>query len=103
MAGYWGADVVADRTLFYKNGTRCGNGASCTNYITGFPAFADEEAGDFHIGSQSLAIDAGIDAGVRNDMDREPRLGTPDLGADEYWAPGALKSLYLPLVLRASP
>jgi len=103
VAGYWGADVVADRTLFYKNGTRCGSGASCTNYITGFPAFADEDAGDFHIGSQSLAIDAGIDAGVRTDMDREPRFGTPDLGADEYWAPGALQSIYLPLVVRASP
>ncbi len=36
-------------------------------------------------------------------MDREPRFGLPDLGADEYWAPGALQSIYLPLVVRASP
>lgn len=103
VAGFWGSGVVADRTLFFKNGTRCNNGASCGNYISGTPFFVDPAAGDYHITAQSLALDAGIDVGVRRDMDYEPRLGTPDLGADEYWAPGALTYVYVPLILREAP
>jgi parallel beta-helix repeat protein len=69
----------------------------------GDPDFVDAGAGDFHIGPASDAIDRGVSAGVRRDIDDEPRLGTPDPGVDEYWAPGALKIAYLPLVLRAGP
>jgi hypothetical protein len=38
---------------------------------------------------------------VSTDIDGEPRLGVPDLGADEHWAPGALKRVYLPVNLRS--
>jgi hypothetical protein len=51
----------------------------------------------------SAAIDTGTAAGVTRDIDDEPRLGIPDIGADEYWAPGALKAVFLPLVLRNAP
>jgi parallel beta-helix repeat protein len=69
----------------------------------GDPDFLDAGAGDFHIGPASDAIDRGVDAGVRRDIDGEPRLGTPDPGVDEYWAPGALKISHLPLVSRNAP
>ena len=67
----------------------------------GNPDFVDYLAGDYHIGENSDAIDAGIDAGVTVDFDNLPRpYQLPDIGADEYWPPGALKFLYLPMVTR---
>jgi uncharacterized repeat protein (TIGR01451 family) len=40
--------------------------------------------GDYHLGPNSAALDAGVDAGVVNDIDGDPRSdGQPDLGADE--------------------
>jgi hypothetical protein len=72
--------------------------------LWGDPDFIDSANGDYHIGSASAAIDVGVDAGVRMDIDIEPRpYHTPDLGADEYYPPGALKRQYMPLVLRESP
>ncbi len=53
------------------------------------PAFVDPDRGDYHIGPNSAAIDAGEHAGVTVDIDGESRLaGTaPDIGADEYYHP----------------
>ncbi len=50
--------------------------------ITAPPAFA---ADGYHLTAASAAVDAGIDAGVSNDIDGQPRpLGSaPDIGADE--------------------
>jgi hypothetical protein len=43
----------------------------------------------------------GIDAGVTTDIDGLLRpYQLPDIGADEYWPPGALKFIYLPIVLK---
>jgi parallel beta-helix repeat protein len=57
--------------------------------------------GPYHIGPGSAALDVGVETGVMTDVDSEPRpYRLPDLGADEYWPPGALKLVYLPLVLR---
>jgi thermitase len=49
------------------------------------PAFVDPTAGDYHIQPASVAIDAGVDAGVTTDLDGQPRpLGRGyDIGADE--------------------
>ena len=49
------------------------------------PDFVAPGAGDYHIGVISAALDRGGDAGVRNDMDGEPRPQGRgyDLGADE--------------------
>ena len=51
----------------------------------GDPGFIDPEDGDYHIGSNSAAVDAGVDAGVYTDIDDEPRpMGNGfDIGADE--------------------
>jgi len=72
-----------------------------SNNHWGNPDFLDYLAGDYHINENSDAIDAGINAGVTNDIDNQPRpYLTPDIGADEYWPPGMLKYIYLPLVMR---
>jgi hypothetical protein len=70
------------------------------NVHWGDPAFVDPDGGDYHISPGSAAIDKGTVTSVNTDIDNEPRFGIPDLGADEYWAPGALKRVYLPLVVR---
>ncbi len=68
---------------------------------TGSPAFA---ADGYHLTAASAALDAGIDAGVTQDIDNSLRpYQAPDLGADEYWPPGALHRLFLPLVMRQTP
>ncbi len=71
------------------------------NQYEGDPRFA---ADGYHLTAGSAAIDRGVDAEVRTDIDNQPRpYQVPDLGADEYWPPGALKYIYLPFVLKDSP
>lgn len=80
-----------------------GAGAIVTGTINVFgdPDFVDPDTGDYHIGPNSAALDAGVDASVMVDIDSQPRAyQAPDLGADEYWPPGALKYIYLPLMLQ---
>lgn len=96
-----GNTAMLDSTLWHGNAPNWGGPGTIThkNDYTGPPAFVGPEAGDYHIGSGSAALDRGVDAGVRSDMDPDPRpYQTPDLGADEYWPPGALKVVSLPLV-----
>lgn len=54
--------------------------------VYGDPHFINPNAGDYHIGINSVAVDAGTDSGVFSDMEGDPRpLGHGyDLGADEY-------------------
>ena len=61
------------------------------------PAFVAPDAGDFHIGSDSAAIDAGVDAGVGTDLDGEGRPAGAgyDIGADEFYF-----KTYLPLMIK---
>ncbi len=67
----------------------------------GDPAFIDPGAGDYHIGAGSTAIDAGVDAGVSDDIDGDTRPvgGGYDIGADER-RDSEILSVYLPLVLK---
>jgi parallel beta-helix repeat protein len=90
-----------DGVLWYGNGSNTTGTAFVFNETTGIPGFVDPAGTDYHITANSAAIDKGIDAGVPGDCDGEPRFGTPDLGADEYWAPGVLKRIYLPLAVRS--
>jgi hypothetical protein len=96
-----GNTATLNSVLWYNNtgGNTGGPGVIyATNEITGNPAFAPD---GYHLTAGSAAIDNGIDAGVSTDIDNEPRpYQDCDLGADEYWPPGALKRIYLPLVLR---
>ena len=99
-ATLWGTDTWANMTDWGGAGTII----TGTRNYWGNPAFVDPNAEDYHIGPGSVAIDAGIDAGVRIDIDNEPRPHQGyDLGADEYWPSGVLKRIYLPLVLGNEP
>jgi parallel beta-helix repeat protein len=100
-ATLWGAGTWANATDWRGAGTI----VTGTRNYWGNPAFVDPGAGNYHIGPNSAAINAGIAAGVYTDIDREPRpyQGGYDLGADEYWPPGAPRRIYLPPVLRHAP
>jgi parallel beta-helix repeat protein len=95
-ATLWGSGAWANGTDWTGGGT-----IGTTVNLWGDPDFVDPDTGDYHIGPNSAAIDQGVDAGVTNDIDFHPRpYQAPDIGADEYWPPGALKFVYLPIVLR---
>lgn len=69
-----------------------------THAITGNPAFAPD---GYHLTAGSAAINAGILSGLLSDIDIEPRpYQNYDLGADEFWPPGILKSIFLPIIWR---
>ena len=93
-ATLWGTDA-------WGNGTDwSGDGKIITGAINiwGDPDFVNPNAGDYHIGPGSAAIDAGVNAGVTSDIDGEPRpigLGY-DLGADEFAAALAVTKLAAP-------
>ena len=94
-----GSTVSLDGVLWYNNGTNnSATGVTFTHSYTGNPSFA---ADGYHLTGVSAAINKGVNAGVTTDIDGQPRLGVPDLGADEYWAPGFPKYIYLPLIAHA--
>jgi uncharacterized repeat protein (TIGR01451 family) len=95
--------IYADRSNVNLEGTLWGSGAwangkdwevyqstltTGTVNVWGDPGFIDPDNGNYHIGSSSTAIDAGVDAGIYTDIDGEPRpFGTGfDIGADEAHA-----------------
>ena len=84
--------------LWYGNDVNTGGlgNITVTHQITGNPAF---DADGYHITPHSMAIDAGVAAGIAVDIDGEPRPpgDGSDLGADEWvtWT-----YIYLPLVTR---
>lgn len=96
-ATLWGTDTWANDTDWGGDGII----ATGTANIWGDPGFVDPDSGNYHIDSDSAALDQGSDAGIHSDIDHQPRpYLDPDLGADEYWPPGVLRYIYLPLVLR---
>jgi hypothetical protein len=101
-----GSTATLEATLWHENGLDvAGVGSIETGAINVYeaPAFVDPAAGDYHLGPGSAALDQGLDAGITNDIDGQPRpFEAPDLGADEYWPPGVLQYLYLPLVTKQS-
>lgn len=108
-----GISVTADSTATlagtlwgsgtWANGTDWGGDGVLTSTVDvwGAPEFVDAEGGDYHIGSGSAAVDAGVDSGVVTDIDGDlrPHEGGYDIGADEH----AWGKTYLPLVVRGSP
>jgi hypothetical protein len=97
-----GSTAALEATLWYSNGMRTGGGGTIltgTVNVDGVPAFVDSAAGDYRLGIGSAAIDAGIDAGVTDDMEAHPRLWPYDIGADEY----VVTHLRFPFALRNYP
>jgi hypothetical protein len=78
--------VTADYTLFDSNDTDYGSGVISTNEVSGDPAFVAPATDDYHILLGSAAIDQGVDAGVVDDIDGDPRplVAGYDIGADEW-------------------
>jgi uncharacterized repeat protein (TIGR01451 family) len=80
----WGSGIGANNLDWGGEGTIL----TGTVNIWGDPAFVDPDAGDYHIGPGSAAIDTGVDAGVTVDIDGESRpVGEGyDIGADERFS-----------------
>ena len=82
-----------------------GNIFTGTVNVWGDPAFVNPSAGDYHIGLTSAAIDKGVNAGVGDDIDGDPRPqgGGYDIGADEFAGAAPESKIYLPLIMRQYP
>ena len=82
-----GNTATLEATL-WANGTDWGGTGTITTgeiNLWGDPRFVDPDAGDYHILATSAAVDAGVDVGITNDIDGDPRpvaFGY-DIGADE--------------------
>jgi len=102
----WGGTASFEATLWGNGTDWAGYGTVVTGTINlwGESDFVDPDGGNYRIGPGSAALDVGVDAGVTTDIDLQPRpYLVPDLGADEYWPPGVLKRVFLPLVERNGP
>jgi uncharacterized repeat protein (TIGR01451 family) len=79
-----------ESTLWHGNSTNwSGSDIAHVNDYAGDPAFVNPDEGNYHIGPGSAAIDNGVDAGVLEDIDGNPRpMGDGyDVGADEFRDP----------------
>jgi hypothetical protein len=96
-----GSSVDLDGVLWYNTPVTVSQSGATINVqhqYEGDPAFAPD---GYHLTAGSAAIDKGVPAGVNTDIDGQPRpASSPDLGADEYWAPGALNYIYLPAIYK---
>ncbi len=96
-----GNSATLDGVLWYENWTNTGGlgTAVVTNDYTGDPLFADD---GYHLTQFSMAVNSGVDAGIVDDIDGEPRpyRYIPDLGADE-WLPRfpSGQTLFLPVIV----
>jgi parallel beta-helix repeat protein len=92
-----GNTTTLNGVLWYSNTINYGGEGyiTVTNEYTGDPAFA---ADGYHLTCASAAIDRGVNAGMDNDIDGDPRPrgGGYDLGADE------INCIYLPIILKNS-
>ncbi len=81
------SSAYLSNTLWYSNTTNQAAGTliSSTNVYSD-PAFSDPDGTGYHVQIASGAIEAGVDTGLSEDIDGEPRplLKYPDIGADEF-------------------
>ncbi|MBN1221175.1 MAG: right-handed parallel beta-helix repeat-containing protein [Anaerolineae bacterium] len=97
-ATLWGTDTWANQVDWGG----AGNIVTGSVNVWAEPGFTDPGNGDYHLLEMSAARDVGIDAGVRTDIDGQPRpFGSGyDLGADEYVVASFGPRAYLPVVLK---
>jgi hypothetical protein len=91
----WGSGAWANGTDWDEDG----DVLSGTVNVWDVPAFVNAEGGDYHVGLSSAARDAGVNAGVTEDIDGDarPEGAGYDIGADEYTAQW---DVFLPLVAK---
>ena len=77
--------VTAQNTLFHGNTTDIGGTVTNNAPVYADPLFVDPANGAYHLGPDSPAVDAGIDAGVTTDYDGDtrPQGYGYDIGYDE--------------------
>ncbi|MCP4541623.1 MAG: DUF11 domain-containing protein [Chloroflexi bacterium] len=96
------SEASLNATLWYANDENSSGNVVHTNNHSGDPDFDAPNAGDYHIGILSMALDRGVDEGVLTDIDGDtrPRGRGYDIGADEY--PDLVSAVKLadPLVAR---
>ena len=91
--------VYEDYNLFFNTPAVTAGGVITGGHsFSGNPAFVDPTLDDYHLGPGSAAIDEGVNAGVTDDIDEQPRPRDAgfDIGFDEF----AFHVLYLPMFLR---
>lgn len=90
-----GSTGTLNATLWYANITDRSGNVIHINDHTGDPVFA---ADGYHLTSASAAREAGVNAGVTEDIDGDarPQGSGYDIGADEF-----LSRIYMPLVVRS--
>jgi hypothetical protein len=97
--------AALEATLWYDNDRNTAGRVDTgdLNYYNLDPAFVNPGDWDYHIGTDSPALDQGVGTGVHTDMDGEHRPWlAPDLGADEVWPFSLSFQFYLPLILHQS-
>jgi len=97
--------VFLESTLWWNNTTDIsGTGTVFESYSQdGDPAFMDPGNYDYHITGSSAALNGCHTGYLGFDVDHQPRPPAPecDLGADQYWDPGELWSLFLSLIVKS--
>ncbi len=80
-----GGAAVLTSTLWHNNATPATGNVLRSNDHFGEPAFAYPAGMDYHLTTESDAVDRGVDAGLREDVDGDMRPAGQgyDLGADE--------------------
>ncbi len=99
-----GSRATLEGTLWGNGIDWVGDGAIFTSTVNiwGDAAFVNPDGGDYHIGPDSAARNAGVNAGVTTDIDGEtrPKESGYDIGADEF---GEQWDIYLPLMVKSYP
>ncbi|HTP06999.1 MAG TPA: choice-of-anchor Q domain-containing protein [Anaerolineae bacterium] len=95
--------VYEDYNLFSGNTQNLsGTISSGTHHPSGSTGFVEPIHNDYHLSSDSTAIDTGADVDVSSDLEGNPRpakLGF-DIGAYEFQYTGPIYKTYLPLIRR---
>lgn len=78
--------VIANKTLFFGNTTNTtGSSIANSNPVSGNPGFVDPSVGNYRLGANSCAVDAGAVSGIASDFENDirPQGDGFDIGADE--------------------